>query len=163
MTEDLQVTQVETRYNPCDWPFLLDAFEKDVERAVSQMSYMLLDFILLYLSLILLGKPLVWTLSQGFPELLEVMILLWLLLIDFLRWHMLFLVVKQMMHLIWLNFFVKEIVRLHGLPSSIVSDRDVKFVSHFWRTLWKLFGTHLKFSSASHPQSYEQRYQSQLR
>jgi hypothetical protein len=50
------------------------------------------------------------------------------------------------------NLFFKEVIRLHGLPRSIVSDRDTKFVGHFWRTLWKKLGKNLLFSSAYHPQ-----------
>ena len=50
------------------------------------------------------------------------------------------------------QLFFGNIYLLHGLPSSIVSDRDTRFLSHFWRSLWKMTGTHLKFSSAYHPQ-----------
>ena len=50
-------------------------------------------------------------------------------------------------------FFFKEIVILHGLPRSIVSDRDTKFVGHFWRTLWKKLRTIFSFISSYHPQT----------
>jgi hypothetical protein len=49
--------------------------------------------------------------------------------------------------------FFDVVVRLHGYPSSIVSDRDPVFTSRLWRDLFKLFGVQLRFSTAFHPQT----------
>ena len=49
--------------------------------------------------------------------------------------------------------FFDNIVRLHGFPCSIVSDRDPVFTSSFWSELFKLAGIKLRLSSAFHPQT----------
>jgi len=49
--------------------------------------------------------------------------------------------------------FFADIVRLHGVPQSIVSDRDTVFTSNFWRELMRLVGTKLHMTTAFHPQS----------
>ena len=51
------------------------------------------------------------------------------------------------------QLYVDEIVRLHGVPVSIVSDRDPRFTSRFWPSLQAALGTRLHFSIAFHPQT----------
>jgi len=51
----------------------------------------------------------------------------------------------------WL--FIKEVVRLHRMPDSIVSDQDTKFTSNFWKELHQLMGTKLLMSMSFHPQT----------
>ena len=44
-------------------------------------------------------------------------------------------------------------MKLHGIPAVLYSDRGTQSTSNFWRSLWKLTGTQLKFSTAYHPQT----------
>jgi len=49
--------------------------------------------------------------------------------------------------------YIKEIIKLHGVPYSIISDRDPRFKSRFWDNLQKSLGTKVSLSSAYHPQT----------
>ena len=51
------------------------------------------------------------------------------------------------------DLYIKEIVRLHGVPKEIISDRDSRFLSRFWRRLQESIGTKVKFSIVYHSQT----------
>ncbi|TYK08815.1 pol protein [Cucumis melo var. makuwa] len=53
----------------------------------------------------------------------------------------------------WGHLYMTEIMRLHGVPVSIISDRDTRFTSKFWKRLQLALGTRLDFSKAFHPQT----------
>ena len=55
---------------------------------------------------------------------------------------------KQVARLYW-----QSVGRLHGIPSVLISDRDVRFTSKFWKELWRLLGTNLRMGSGFHPES----------
>ena len=51
------------------------------------------------------------------------------------------------------NIFLNNVVKHHGIPKNLVSDRDPRFTSKFWQCLFKTLGTKLKMSTAYHPQT----------
>ncbi|XP_073133739.1 uncharacterized protein [Henckelia pumila] len=51
------------------------------------------------------------------------------------------------------ELYIREVVRLHGVPARIISDRDPRFTSNFWKSLHHGLGTKLAFSTAFHPQT----------
>jgi hypothetical protein len=51
------------------------------------------------------------------------------------------------------HIFIQEIFKHYGMPTSIVSDRDPRFTSNFWKAFFKELGTSLKMSTAFHPQT----------
>ena len=51
------------------------------------------------------------------------------------------------------RLYIREIVQLHGVPASIVSDRDLRFTTHFWKSFQKAMGTWMTMSTAFHPQT----------
>ena len=59
------------------------------------------------------------------------------------RWEM-----EQLAHA-----YIKYVVRFHGVPCTIASDRDTRYLSHFWKTLQQAMGTTLLHSTSFHPQT----------
>jgi transposase InsO family protein len=51
------------------------------------------------------------------------------------------------------GIFIKFFFRYHGCPREIISDRDTRFTSHFWKSFQESMGTKLRFSTAHHPQT----------
>jgi hypothetical protein len=51
------------------------------------------------------------------------------------------------------TLFLPGVYRLHGLPRVLINDRDPKFVTRFWHTLWLRLGTRLNMSSSRHPET----------
>ena len=51
------------------------------------------------------------------------------------------------------ELYISEIVRLHWIPISIISDRDLRFTSRFWGKLQEALGTRLKFNTTFHRQT----------
>jgi hypothetical protein len=51
------------------------------------------------------------------------------------------------------EIYMREIIKLHGVPKTIVSDRDSKFTSNFWKGIFKEFGKKMNFSTTYHPKT----------
>ena len=54
---------------------------------------------------------------------------------------------------VFYRLYIREIVRLHGVPVSIVSNKDPRFTAHFWKSYQNAMGTQLTMSTAFHPQT----------
>ena len=51
------------------------------------------------------------------------------------------------------EIYIREIIRLHGVPVSIISDRGTQFTSQFWRAVQRELGTQVELSTTFHPQT----------
>ena len=89
----------------------------------------------------------------GLPITVEGYDVIWVV-VDWLIKSAHFIPIKVTILVEWLiEIYVVNIVRLHGVPLSIISDRDARFTSQFWRWVQRALGTQLKFSTAFDPQT----------
>ena len=78
-------------------------------------------------------------------------------IVDWLTKSALFLVVRMTFTLEeFCQLYIREIVRLHGVSVPIVSNRDPRFTTHFWKSFQKAMRTQLMMSTAFHPQTDRQ-------
>ena len=89
---------------------------------------------------------------SGFPRSKRSNTIIWVI-VDRLTKSSHFLPLRTTKPIALAKLYIREIVRLHGIPVSIVSDRDSSFTSRFWRALQEAMGTKLHFSTAFHPQT----------
>ena len=88
-----------------------------------------------------------------FPQTLQEQDAVWMI-VDRLTKSAHFLAVRMTFSLKrFCRLYIREIVRLHGVPVSIVSDRDPRFTARFWRSFQKAMGTRLIMSTAFHSQT----------
>lgn len=116
----------------------------------------MLDYISPYPFLQDLRKASIWILLWDYPKKKKGMIVFFVV-VDMFSKMAHFLPCKSTKDASYIvDLFFKELVQIHGFSLNIVSDRDGRFVGHFWRTLWKKLGTNLSFSSAYNPQTNDQ-------
>jgi hypothetical protein len=88
---------------------------------------------------------------SGFPKRKKGNDVIWII-VDHLIKFVLFLPIKKI-DLVdkFAKIYINEVVRLHGIPISIILDRDPRFTSRFWPSIQHVLGTRLDMSIAFHP------------
>ena len=100
------------------------------------------------------GRAYPWILIFGLPKYLYGNMGIWTIVDKYFSKQAHFIPVKKTIkspHMA--NLFIAQIFKYHGLPKSIVSDRDPRMTSLFWKGLFENMGTRLDFSSTYHPQT----------
>ena len=104
----------------------------------------------LYRFLIPHGRVYPWILSLDYQSLfMEI----WTIVDRFSKQAHFILVKKTIKAHHMATLFISQVFKYHGLPTSIVSDRDPRMTSNFWKGLFENLGTKLNFSLAYHPQT----------